>query len=153
MSCSEHLKTKKHADYTVMKANIRKLLMKNIYTAIIAFALGMGMATGLHAPLLSVQAASSMNALSGNMSAADMQMQEVMSRMNDSMKNMRMSGDTDRDFMKMMIPHHQSAIGMARIELRYGHRRQLKSLARNIISSQGREIGEMRAFLREWYGE
>ncbi|MDQ6932459.1 MAG: DUF305 domain-containing protein [Candidatus Eremiobacteraeota bacterium] len=102
---------------------------------------------------LSAQAASSMGAMNSKMSSADVQMQEAMSRMNDSMKNMRMSGDTDRDFMKMMIPHHQSAIGMARIEVRYGHRRQLKSLARNIVSSQGREIGEMRAFLRGWYGE
>lgn len=153
MSCSEHLKTKKYADYTVMKANIRKLLMKNIYIGIIAFALGIGMATSMRGSFLSAQAASSMGAMNSKMSSADVQMQEAMSRMNDSMKNMRMSGDTDRDFMKMMIPHHQSAIGMARIELRYGHRRQLKSLARNIVSSQGREIGEMRAFLREWYGE
>lgn len=136
-----------------MKINVRKLLIKNIYTAIIAFALGIGMAPGMHALLLSAQAASSMGAMSGKMSAADMQMQEVMSRMNDSMKNMRMSGDTDRDFMKMMIPHHQSAIGMARIELRYGHRPQLKSMARDIMSSQGKEIGEMRAFLRQWYRE
>jgi len=102
---------------------------------------------------LPAQAASPMGAMSGKMSAADMQMQAVMTRMNDSMKSMRMSGDTDRDFMKMMIPHHQSAIGMARIELRYGRRHQLKSMARDIISSQGKEIGEMRMYLSQWYRE
>jgi len=127
--------------------------MKYFLFPVLAFALGTAVGIGTHGTFLPAQAASPMGAMSGKMSAADMQMQAVMTRMNDSMKGMRMSGDTDRDFMKMMIPHHQSAIGMARIELRYGRRQQLKSMARDIISSQGKEIGEMRMYLRQWYRE
>ena len=41
---------------------------------------------------------------------------------------MQMSGDPDVDFARMMIPHHQSAIDMARIELEHGKDATLKAL-------------------------
>ncbi len=88
----------------------------------------------------------------GSMSVADREMNSAMSRMDGKMHSMRMSGDADRDFMMMMIPHHRSAVDMARIELRYGKRPALKSLARDIITSQSREIGQMQMWLRAWYG-
>ena len=31
------------------------------------------------------------------------------------------TGDVDRDFVAMMVPHHQGAIDMAKAVLRYGH--------------------------------
>src|SRR5262249_54434910 len=43
------------------------------------------------------------------------------------------SGDPDRDFARMMIPHHQGAIDMALVELRYGKDERLKRLAQEII--------------------
>jgi uncharacterized protein (DUF305 family) len=36
------------------------------------------------------------------------------------------SGDVDRDFVAMMVPHHQAAIDMAQAELRYGHNEKLR---------------------------
>jgi uncharacterized protein (DUF305 family) len=39
------------------------------------------------------------------------------------------SGDIDRDFTVMMIPHHQGAIDMAQAELRDGHNEQLRRIA------------------------
>ena len=54
------------------------------------------------------------------------------------------SGDVDRDFVAMMLPHHQGAIDMAVAELRYGHNEQLKRIAQEIIIDQQQEIAAMK---------
>ena len=38
------------------------------------------------------------------------------------------SGDVDRDFVAMMVPHHQGAIDMAKAVLRYGKNEQLRRI-------------------------
>lgn len=53
------------------------------------------------------------------------------------------SGDVDRDFAAMMIPHHQGAIDMALAELRYGSNEQLRRIAQEIIVDQQQEIAAM----------
>ncbi len=53
------------------------------------------------------------------------------------------TGDVDRDFTAMMIPHHQGAIDMAILELKYGHNEQLKRIAQEIIFDQQQEIAAM----------
>ncbi len=53
------------------------------------------------------------------------------------------TGDADRDFAQMMIPHHQGAIDMALVELRYGKDQRLKRLAQEIIVAQQQEIAVM----------
>jgi uncharacterized protein (DUF305 family) len=53
------------------------------------------------------------------------------------------TGDADRDFARMMIPHHQGAIDMALVELRYGKDERLKRLAQEIIVTQREEIDVM----------
>jgi len=66
--------------------------------------------------------------------------------MKDMMANMMIkpTGDVDRDFVAMMVPHHQGAIDMAKAELKYGHNEQLRGLAQQIIAKQQREIMVMR---------
>jgi hypothetical protein len=59
------------------------------------------------------------------------------------------SGDVDRDFVAMMVPHHQGAIDMARAELRYGHNEQLRRMAQEIIVTQQQEIAAMRLAVGE----
>jgi Domain of unknown function (DUF305) len=54
------------------------------------------------------------------------------------------TGDVDRDFVAMMLPHHQGAVDMARAELKYGHNAQLRRLAREIVTEQQQEITVMR---------
>ena len=54
------------------------------------------------------------------------------------------SGDIDRDFVAMMIPHHQGAIEMAAAVLRYGRNEQIRRLAQEIIVTQQQEIAVMR---------
>ena len=66
---------------------------------------------------------------------------------------MGMDGDTamlktaepfDAAFLKMMIPHHEGALEMAKVELDKGQDPELKKLAQQIIDAQQREIAEMR---------
>jgi uncharacterized protein (DUF305 family) len=57
------------------------------------------------------------------------------------------SGDVDRDFAAMMIPHHQGAVDMALLELRYGKNTVLKHLAQEIVVTQRQEIDVMRRVL------
>ena len=56
------------------------------------------------------------------------------------------TGDADKDFAAMMIPHHQGAIDMAQVELQHGKDPALHKLARDIIAAQRKEI----AFMRQW---
>jgi uncharacterized protein (DUF305 family) len=59
------------------------------------------------------------------------------------------TGDVDRDFAAMMVPHHHGAIDMARGVLRYGHNEQLHRLAREIVVTQQQEIAGMRRTVGE----
>jgi uncharacterized protein (DUF305 family) len=55
----------------------------------------------------------------------------------------RPTGDIDRDFVLMMVPHHQGAIDMAKSELRYGHNELLRRMAEEIVVTQQQEIVAM----------
>lgn len=57
------------------------------------------------------------------------------------------SGDADRDFAAMMIPHHQGAVEMAQAQLRFGRDPALRRLAQGIIVEQAQEIAVMRQAL------
>lgn len=59
------------------------------------------------------------------------------------------TGDIDRDFVAMMNPHHQGAIDMAVIELRYGKNEQLRRIAQEIIVDQMQEIAAMKLAIGE----
>jgi uncharacterized protein (DUF305 family) len=58
----------------------------------------------------------------------------------------------DREFIDMMIPHHQGAIRMARVELDKGQNRELKELAEAIVDAQAKEIDQMNTWRVEWFG-
>ncbi len=73
-------------------------------------------------------------------------MDSAMARMDHDMMQPS-SGDADRDFAAMMIPHHQGAIEMAEAELHFGHDPVLRRLAQGIIVEQQQEIAVMRQAL------
>jgi uncharacterized protein (DUF305 family) len=70
----------------------------------------------------------------------------AMNKMMDAMA-IKPSGDVDRDFVAMMIPHHQGAIEMAQAELRHGSNEQLRRISQEIIVEQQQEIAAMRLAL------
>ena len=71
--------------------------------------------------------------------------------MNRMMADMTVNptGDVDRDFVAMMVPHHQGAIDMAQAVLRHGRNEQLRRLAQEIIVTQQQEIAAMRLAVGE----
>ncbi len=70
---------------------------------------------------------------------------EANAKMHEGMTN-ALTGDPDIDFMQGMIPHHQGAIDMAEIVLKYGKDPETKKLAEEIIKAQTAEI----TFMKEW---
>jgi uncharacterized protein (DUF305 family) len=77
------------------------------------------------------------------------QMMQAMERMDAGMMAAKPTGNPDRDFAAMMIPHHQGAIDMAKLELIYGRDPVLRRLAEGIIVEQQQEIELMQRYLHE----
>jgi uncharacterized protein (DUF305 family) len=92
---------------------------------------------------------------------ADMQMQmdpneaKFMQDMDVKMKQMDkdmaapMSGNVDRDFVIMMLPHHKGAVDMAQGELSYGKDPDMRKLAQEIVDNQNTEIALMKKWLEK----
>jgi uncharacterized protein (DUF305 family) len=59
----------------------------------------------------------------------------------------------DRAFIDAMIPHHQSAIEMAKVAYEKSENPRIKKLAENIVSAQQAEIEQMKRWREQWYPE
>jgi|HubBroStandDraft_4_1064222.scaffolds.fasta_scaffold184639_2 uncharacterized protein (DUF305 family) len=66
----------------------------------------------------------------------------AMMEMDDHM-SAPVKGSVDQVFVAMMVPHHQGAIDMARIQLRYSHNPQIIRICQEIIVEQQQEIAVM----------
>ena len=77
----------------------------------------------------------------------DQLMNQAMTVMDQDMKQAPMAGNPDHDFAAMMIPHHQGAIDMAKVELLYAKDPVLRRIAQEIIVTQQQEIMVMRGQL------
>jgi uncharacterized protein (DUF305 family) len=84
----------------------------------------------------------------GGMSEAMAAYMAAMSKMDMPMMQGIQAGDPDVAFVKGMIPHHQGAIDMAKVELQYGDDEQVKAWANQIIAAQEKEIAEMQEWLK-----
>jgi uncharacterized protein (DUF305 family) len=61
------------------------------------------------------------------------------------------TGDVfDEAFIRMMIPHHQGAIDMARLAQKNAKHQEIKDMADDIISAQQSEIDLMKQWLEAW---
>jgi uncharacterized protein (DUF305 family) len=72
-----------------------------------------------------------------------------MDKMHMAMGEVKQSGDNDVDFVRLMLPHHQAAIDMAKTQLLYGKDPQMRRLAQEIITDQQLEIELMQGWLKK----
>jgi uncharacterized protein (DUF305 family) len=75
---------------------------------------------------------------------------ESMTRMHAAMSSTRPSANADTDFVALMLPHHQAAIDMAKIELTFGKDEQLRRLAQEIVTDQESEIQLMKLWRQQY---
>ena len=80
---------------------------------------------------------------------AGLEMEQAMEKMHAGMATIKPSGDTDADFVRLMLPHHQAALDMAQTELAHGKDPQMRRLAQEIIIDQQSEIDLMHLWLKQ----
>ena len=80
----------------------------------------------------------------------DAKLKPLMAPMDAMMNAMPMAstGNPDADFLLMTMPHHQSAIDMAKVELATGKDDATRVMAQKIIDAQVAEIAEMQGMLK-----
>ena len=81
--------------------------------------------------------------------AGDSASTKALKAANDAMhKDMDIAytNDVDVDFLRGMIAHHQGAVDMAEVQLKYGRDPQVKRLAQDIIRAQNIEIKWMKTW-------
>ncbi len=81
----------------------------------------------------------------GGAGAADMKASMMMGM--EEMQKMPMTGNTDKDFAMMMKIHHQQALNMAEMELKHGKSSEMKTMAKQIIAAQKKEIAQFDKWL------
>lgn len=105
-------------------------------------AMGQGM------PMMEGGMGQNMPMMQGSMSEAMAGYMAAMAKMDMPMMQGVQASDPDVAFVKGMIPHHQGAIDMAKVELQYGDDEQAKAWANQIIAAQEKEIAEMQEWLK-----
>ena len=75
------------------------------------------------------------------------EMHETHEKMDKDMNSMAMTGNMDKDFVMMMIMHHQAAVDMAKDELSHGKNADLKKMAQKIIQDQIKEVSDFQVWL------
>jgi uncharacterized protein (DUF305 family) len=86
----------------------------------------------------------------GTMDMADHEMGMDMGE--DAMAELRDADPFDRAFIDEMVPHHQGAVRMARMQLEMGQNPELQELAQEIVDAQAREIEAMNREREERFG-
>jgi uncharacterized protein (DUF305 family) len=76
------------------------------------------------------------------------EMNATMDTMMDDMPGDKGAVDIDRSFAQVMIPHHQAAIDMARVLLKYSSAKTIRSYAIQLIADEQVEIEQMKNFLK-----
>jgi uncharacterized protein (DUF305 family) len=71
----------------------------------------------------------------------------AMDKMHTDMMASQYTGNADVDFVRGMIPHHQGAIDMAKVELANGKDPEIRKLAESVIAAQEAEIKQMQDWL------
>ncbi|WAJ27772.1 DUF305 domain-containing protein [Antarcticirhabdus aurantiaca] len=109
------------------------------------------LASGLAAPLAAQEGGHAGHGAAAGampMSPASSAYMEAMTRMDDAMRTMPMTGKPGHDFAAMMIPHHRAAIEMAEAYLASGDADpELTKMANDVVAAQKAEIATLEAWL------
>jgi uncharacterized protein (DUF305 family) len=76
------------------------------------------------------------------------ELRSSMEKMHAAMASIKPAGKSDVDFVRLMLPHHQAAIDMAKTQLLFGNDPQMRRLAQEIVTDQQSEIDLMRIWLK-----
>ena len=82
----------------------------------------------------------------GDQSPSSVAFNAINTKMHNGM-DITFTGNSDIDFVKGMIPHHEGAVDMAKVVLAFGKDAEIKALAEAIIKAQETEIALMKAWL------
>ena len=77
------------------------------------------------------------------------ELKSSMEKMHVAMGAIEPSGNSNVDFVRLMLPHHQAAIDMAKTELMHGKDPEMRRLAQEIITDQQSEIELMQLWLKQ----
>ena len=77
------------------------------------------------------------------------ELDDSMDKMHNSMA-IKYSTNADYDFMRSMLAHHEGALDMAQIQLKYGQDEKVLKLAQSIIKSQNKEIKTMKSWIEAY---
>ena len=72
-----------------------------------------------------------------------------MDKMHMAMGAVERFGNSDVNFVRLMLPHHQAAIDMAKTQLLHGKDPKMRRLAQEIITDQQLEIELMQRWLKQ----
>lgn len=89
----------------------------------------------------------------GGVKAGSLNLDDSQMGMSMDASMLRGADPFDKAFIDMMTPHHRGAIAMARAELAKGENAQAKTIAQGIVTAQQREIRQMAAWRKAWYGK
>jgi uncharacterized protein (DUF305 family) len=87
-----------------------------------------------------------------NMPSFAQENMQAMDRMHGPMMDAMKASNADEAFVKGMIPHHQGAIDMANVALKYGKDPQVRKWAQKVIRNQGKEKVEFQAWIKKHGG-
>lgn len=115
------------------------------------------MATTISMTCLSAAAQDSHSAHAGHR-AQKMSMGDHMKKMEDHNNHMvQMLGPSDAQydlrFINMMIQHHEGGVAMAENALKNSTHAEIKQMSQKIIDAQKKEIAELKAWRKQWYGK
>ena len=116
--------------------------MKVFFVLLTAALLGLGSSQASPSGVMEQLSASPSGACSEMLNASMMHMHEAMA-------TVKTTGNFDSDFMKLMIPHHEAALEMAKAELLCGKDSAARRLAQEIIADQTSEIDLMKLLLKQ----
>jgi len=108
-------------------------------------------ATSTHASMTQTQSmhhmASAVDTQSQSQPPHIMAYMDIMNKMHQAMSAGVQAKNADVGFAKGMIPHHEGAIAMAKVQLQYGKDAEMKALAQKIVDTQQSEISVMQNWL------